>query len=49
MVIRTDLPNPFNKSDLYELEKTYQIHRYLQTCRKCGNERCTFQFLQIFH
>ena len=39
---------PYPKVDftLYELVKTYQIHRHSKTCRK--NDNCRFHFGQFF-
>ena len=48
MVIRTDLPDPYSEPDLYELVKTYQIHRHSKTCRKYRNEKCGFHFGKFF-
>ena len=38
-VIRSDLSHPNNEPTLFELVKTYQIHRHSKTCRKYRNEK----------
>ena len=47
-VIRSDLPDPNNEPALFELVKTYQIHRHSKTCRKYRNEKCRFRFGKFF-
>ena len=47
-VIRYDLPKPNNEPALFELVKTYQIHRHSKTCRKYKNEKCRFRFGESF-
>ena len=47
-VIRSDLPDPNNEPTLFELVKTYQIHRHSKTCRKYRNEKCRFRFGKFF-
>ena len=47
-VIRSDLPDPNNEPALFELVKTYQIHRHSKTCRKYRNEKCIFHFGKFF-
>ena len=47
-VIRSDLPDPNNEPSLFELIKTYQIHRHSKICRKYRNEKCRFCFGKFF-
>ena len=35
-------------SELHELVKLYQLHRYSRTCRKYKNEACRFKFRKFF-
>ena len=37
--MRSDLPDSNNKSALFELVKTYQIHRHSKISRKYRNEK----------
>ena len=46
--VRTDLPDPCSDPDLFELVKTYQIHRHSRTYRKYRNEKCRFHFGKFF-
>ena len=47
-IIRTDLPDPHLEPELYQLVKTYQVHRHSRTCRKRRNEKCRFHFGKCF-
>ena len=47
-IIHSDLPNPNTEPQLYELGKTYQIHRHSKTCCKYTNEKCRFHFERFF-
>ena len=47
-VIRSDLPDPSNELALFELVKTYQMHRHSKTCHKYRNEKCRFRFGKFF-
>ena len=47
-IIRTDLPDPLLEPELYQLVKTYQVHRHSRTCRKRRNEKCRFHFGKYF-
>ena len=47
-IVRADLPDPNTESELYELVKTYQIHRHSKTCRKYRNQNCRFHFGKFF-
>ena len=38
------LPNLEVDYTLYELVKTYQIHRHSKTCKKYKNDNCRFHF-----
>ena len=42
------LPDPKVDSTLYELVKTYQIHRHSKTCRRYKNDNCRFHFGRFF-
>ena len=37
-IVRSDLPDSFNKPILFELAKTYQIHHHSKNCKKYRNE-----------
>ena len=43
-IISAALPNINDDPPLYELVKTYQIHRHSKTCRKYRHDRCRFHF-----
>ena len=47
-VIRSDLPDPNNDPALFELAKTYQIHRHSKNCRKYRNEKRRLRFVRFF-
>ena len=47
-IVRADLPNYQNEPELYQLVKTYQIHRHFKTCHKYKNEKCRFRFGKYF-
>ena len=47
-LIKTDLPNPEIDDSLFELVKTYQIHRHSKSCRKDKNDKCHFNFGRFF-
>ena len=46
-VIRSDLPDPNNEPALFELVKTYQIHRHSKICRKYRNEKLGFVLINF--
>ena len=37
-----------NQNEIFELVKTYQIHRHSKTCRKYRNYSCRFHFGKFF-
>ena len=46
---KADLPNLVtDRSSLFELVKTYQIHRHSKSCRKYENNKCRFNFRRFF-
>ena len=47
-LIKADLPNPETDNSLFELVKTYQIHRHSKSCRKYKNDKCRFNFGRFF-
>ena len=47
-IIRADMPDPVKEKQLFELVKTFQLHRYSRTCRKYRNEKCRFHFGRFF-
>ena len=47
-VIRSHLPDPNNDPALFELVKTYQIHRHSKPCRKYRNVKGRFCFGKFF-
>ena len=47
-VIRSDLRHPDNEPALFELVKTYQIHRHSKTCHKYRNHKYRFRFGEFF-
>ena len=47
-IIRVDLPDPNQETELWNLVSTYPIHRNSKTCRKYGNEKCRFHFGKYF-
>ena len=47
-VIRSDLRHPNNEPALFELVKTYQIHRHSKTCHKYRNQKYRFRFGEFF-
>ena len=47
-LIKADLPNPETDNSLFELVKTYQIHRHSESCRKYKNDKCRFNFGRFF-
>ena len=47
-ILSVSLPVLKFDSNLYELVKTYQIHRHSKTCWKCNNDKCCFHFGRFF-
>ena len=47
-IIRTNMPNSVSQEELFELMKTFQVHRYSKTCRKYRNQKCRFNFGKFF-
>ena len=47
-MILAELPNVEEEPELFELVKTYQLHRHSKTCRKYKNESCRFHFGRFF-
>ena len=47
-IIRADMPDPVKEKQLFELVKTFQLHRHSRTCRKYRNEKCRFHFGRFF-
>ena len=47
-MISAELPNVAEEPELFELVKTYQLHRHSKTCRKYKNESCRFHFGRFF-
>ena len=46
--IRADIPDPIKEKQLFELVKTFKLHRHSKTCRKYRNEKCRFHFGRFF-
>ena len=42
------MPDPVKEKQLFELVKTFQLHRHSKTCRKYRNEKCSFHFGKFF-
>ena len=42
------MPNSFSEKELFELVKTFQVHRHSKTCRKYRNDKCRFNFGNFF-
>ena len=47
-MISAELPNVAEEPELFELVKTYQLHRHSKTCRKYKNESYRFHFGRFF-
>ena len=47
-IISAYLPNHVEEPKLFELVKTYQLHRHSRTCRKYKNQICRFNFGRFF-
>ena len=47
-IIRADMPDPVKEKQLFDLVKTFQLHRHSKTCRKYHNEKCRFHFRRLF-
>ena len=42
------MPSYEDQPELFELVKTYQLHRHSKTCRKYRNTACRFNFGKLF-
>ena len=42
------MPNSVNEKELFELVKTFQVHRHSKTCKKYRNDKCRFNFGKFF-
>ena len=42
------MPDPVKEKQLFELVKTFQLHRHSKTSRKYHNEKCWFHFGRFF-
>ena len=47
-IIHAVLPDENEQPELYNLVKTYQMHRHSKTCRKYKNQACRFHFGKLF-
>ena len=47
-IIRAAMPDPVKEKPLFELVKTFQLHRHSKTCRKYRNRKCRFYFGRFF-
>ncbi|XP_066926174.1 uncharacterized protein [Clytia hemisphaerica] len=47
-IIKVSLPSQHEDPDLFDLVKTYQLHRHSKTCRKYKNTPCRFYFGKFF-
>ena len=47
-IISAYLPNHVEEPKLFELVKTYQLHRHSRTCNKYKNQICRFNFGRFF-
>ena len=47
-IIHAILPDEMEEPKLYNLVKTYQLHRHSKTCRKYKNQVCRFHFGKFF-
>ena len=47
-IIRTDMPISVSEKELFELVKTFQVHRHSKTCKKYRNGKCRFNFGKFF-
>ena len=47
-IIHACLPDEAQQPELYNLVKTYQLHRHSKTCRKYKNLACRFHFGKFF-
>ena len=42
------MPDPDSEKELFELVKTFQVHKHSKTCRKYRNDKCRFNFGKFF-
>ena len=47
-IVHAYLPDEAQQPELYNLVKTYQLHRHSKTCRKYKNQACRFHFGKFF-
>ena len=47
-IIRASLPDSEQEPELFELGKTYQLHRHSKTCRKYKTKPFRFNFGRFF-
>ena len=47
-IIKADIPDPNNKTKLYKMVKTYQLHSHSKSCRKYKNVNCRYSFGKSF-
>ena len=48
-IIRTDMPDPASEAELFELVRTFQVHRHSKTCRNIGLINAGFILENSFH
>ena len=42
------MPDPVSEAKLFQLVRTYRVHRHSKTCRKYRNDKCRFHFGKLF-
>ena len=47
-IIHKNMPDPVREKQLFELVKTFQLHRHSKTWRKYHNKECRFHFGRFF-